>query len=196
MPFGFDYFRIVFMPRIKRKLKNIFGKIFKQKKAVEKMNPKKNQDLLAKIAQTDTSEWARVEAVKKLYPKENQEVLAAIARNDESINVKKTVIKKLDSKKWGDLIFEVSTKIADKICPICEILLIKKNRDIPKIVLLVKEGLTAGLKTAGLAEKQAKEAINAFAYKCRKCGSLQCKKCSEKMPCSRCGNNVFDMALD
>jgi len=63
------------------------------------------------------------------------------------------------------------------------------------IVQLVKEGLTSDIKHADDAKRQAQDAIKRFAYKCKTCGTVHCKKCAEKKACSKCGNKIFDYAV-
>jgi hypothetical protein len=163
--------------------------------AVEKMNPDKNQELLAKLARNDQSSWVRGAAIRKLDPKTNQELLAESILKENSIELKSYILKKLNPKRWKDLIARVSREIGDKLCSSCGVVLIKRKQDIPKIVHLVKEGLTEGFKTVSLAKKEAENAINAYAYRCSTCGTLVCKKCSGRKRCPNCKKKNFVLGL-
>jgi predicted RNA-binding Zn-ribbon protein involved in translation (DUF1610 family) len=159
--------------------------------AVEKLDKKKHQELCAQIAVKDASDEVRGAAIKKLNPKNYQELMAKRIQIEESIEIKKYIVKKLDPKKWEGLIRRIKSEISDKVCQSCEVLLIKSKSEVPKIVPIVGEGFTVGWKTENIAKKEAIRVKNSFAYSCKSCGTLICKKCSTRKKCPKCGKKTF-----
>jgi HEAT repeat protein len=159
-------------------------------------------NILADLAEHAKHPEIRILAVKKLGPKKWRSLLEHLAKNDENDEVRKEAAKKLASlggkdpakkatgiSKKADISAPPYPRSSQRVycCERCNQELNTK-RYISGAIVFGSEGYERYQQTTALA-------LSRMAYKCRACGSLQCRSCAEIHPCTRCGSRVFDIFI-